>query len=255
MATAAYSPDIHIFGKPEGVDVFAAQMVIETVQHKPDAVLMVAAGNSTKGMIARLIAASEAGTVSFGRVRFVGLDEYWRIGPDDPISTAKRMWENFFSRIGVAKEQLLLPDGNAADLAMEVCRFAGVAAAAGRIDLAILGMGPGHTCHIGMNGPGSEAGAPIRAVALDEESITAMMNKLQLPREQVPTTGITVGMAEILAASHILVLALGESKAWGVKRSLTGAISPEAPASLLRLSDRTVYAIDTLAAGELLARA
>ncbi len=246
------NPTIHIFPHEREVDAFAAQLVIDLVHERPDAKLMVAAGNSTKGLIAQLISAYKSGLVSFEHVTFIGLDEYWKIDSNDPISTAKRMWESFFSQIGVKREQLILPDGSAPDIEKEITGFSAVVEEQGKLDLAIVGMGPGQTCHIGMNGPGSPVDSRIRSITLDEESIQAMMKKLNLPKSAVPTTGITIGMANILEADTILVLAMSESKAWGVQRSIVGPIDPESPASLLRYNPQTVYAIDYGAASLLL---
>jgi len=243
-----YTPTIVTFPTSAEVDAFAAEKLIATVQKNPQAILMVAAGNSTKGMIANVIAAYERNEVSFARVRFVGLDEYWKIKPDDTISTARRMWENFFGKIGLTQEQFIAPDGNAPVLEQEIKRFADRVASLGTIDVSVVGMGPGHTCHVGMNNPGSYADSRIRSIVLDRESRDAMMKKLHLTDEQVPVNGITIGMAEILESKEIMVIAIGESKAWGVKRSLTGEIHPESPASLLRYHTNTTFVLDSQAA-------
>jgi len=80
--------------------------------------------------------------------------------------------------------------------------------AAGGLDLAILGLGANG--HVGMNEPGTPAGAPTRPVDLAPSTIEAARG---YGADPPPTRGVTLGLGPLLAAREVWLLARGESKA------------------------------------------
>ena len=73
--------------------------------------------------------------------------------------------------------------------------------------------------------------------------------------EQVPSEAITMGIATILRAGSLLVLASGESKAPAVRSMLEGAVTQEVPASCIRTHADPHVILDDAAASLLRAGA
>ena len=70
--------------------------------------------------------------------------------------------------------------------------------------------------------------------------------------ELVPREALTMGVASILEARSIVVLAFGERKAPAVARSLKGPITAEVPGSLLQaVPGKVTWLLDRAAASEI----
>ena len=102
-------------------------------------------------------------------------------------------------------------------------------------------LGIGQTGHIGFNEPGSGADSRTRLVTLD--TVTRRDASADFFGEQnVPRQAITMGIATILEARSICLLATGEHKSRIVRRAVEGEIDHEVAATFLQQhADVTVY--------------
>ena len=82
------------------------------------------------------------------------------------------------------------PDGMAGDIAAEAARYEALIAAAGGIDLLLLGIGANG--HIAFNEPGSDFASRTREIRLDEASRIAEAGNFPDPAS-VPERAITIG--------------------------------------------------------------
>ncbi|MEW5918350.1 MAG: PIG-L family deacetylase, partial [Gemmatimonadota bacterium] len=124
--------------------------------------------------------------------------------------------------------------------------------AAGGIDIQILGIGK--TGHIGFNEPGSGLTSRTRLVTLD--TITRRDAAADFfGEENVPREAITMGIATILEAREIAILATGEHKAEIVRRAVEGEVDLDVAATFLQQHPRTTFYLDAAAAAELTANA
>ena len=108
-------------------------------------------------------------------------------------------------------------------------RFDAAVAAAGGLDLVVLGLG--RNGHVGVNEPGSAADSPTRKVALAAATQDAAR---RYGIDSPPTHGVTLGMAAILAAPEVWLLVSGGEKAAILARALEGPATEDVPASLLQ---------------------
>ncbi len=249
MLIREYRPSVQIFSSEGKLDRHAGLIVIEELQKKPDSVFTIATGASTHNLLLFLVKAYQKKKVSFRRVKFFVLDEYWPV-PEERVSTLWRLTTLFFQHIDIPQENIYFPNGRAEDLEREVRRFQGLFKRECPLDLAILGIGPGKTCHLGLNERGSGKDTTIRYVPLDKESQEALKKKLNIADADIPRGGITLGIGDLLEAKKVVVIAKGDKKAWGIKRSLNGPISPDAPASFLRYHPHAFFLLDAKAAGK-----
>ncbi len=111
-------------------------------------------------------------------------------------------------------------------------------------------LGIGKTGHIGFNEPGSGARSRTRLITLD--TITRRDAAADFfGEDNVPREAITMGVATILAAREIAILATGEHKADIVRRAVEGEVDTEVAATFLQRHPKTTFYIDGAAAAAL----
>ncbi len=217
---------------------------------KGRAVLGLATGSTPIGVYRELIRRHQAGALDFSRVITFNLDEYYPMAPDRPHSYRRYMWENLFAHVNVVPASVHIPDGSVPRerLAEHAAAYERAIADVGGIDFQLLGIGK--SGHIGFNEPGSSADSRTRLVTLDmitrKDAAADFFGEDNVPRE-----AITMGVATILDAREIALVATGEHKAPIVQRAVEGEVVPDVAGTYLqRHANATVY-LDLAAAGEL----
>jgi len=215
----------------EGAFAAAAASLVRTqLEAKPDSLLVVPTGSTPLGMFRVLVAEARSGTLDFGRCRFATLDEYRGIVPGDRRSLQGWLRRELLGPLGIGEERFIAFDA-LADATMEAERVERAIAAAGGIDLAVLGLGPNG--HLGFNEPGSLFDSRTRGIRLTPESIRS--NAAYWGSEEaVPRDGLTLGLGTLHAARRLVLLVSGERKREILARTLDGSVGPELPATLLR---------------------
>ena len=131
-----------------------------------------------------------------------------------------------------------MPNGCAEDLETEGKVYDAKIKEFGGIDLQLLGIGLDG--HIGFNEPDEYFTKGTHVVDLHESTIEAN-SRFFASRDDVPTKAITMGMASIMHAKKILLVANGQNKKEILEKAFFGPITPKIPASILQLhSDITV---------------
>ena len=100
-------------------------------------------------------------------------------------------------------------------------RYEVAIAVAGGIDLQVLGIGTDG--HIGFNEPTSSLGSKTRVKTLTKRTLEDNARFFQ-PDEFQPQLAITMGIATIMEARRILLIATGEGKAQAVRGHHRGAV-------------------------------
>jgi glucosamine-6-phosphate deaminase len=214
------------------------------------AVLGLATGSTPLGVYRELIRMHKEEGLQFRGVITFNLDEYYPMQPEDIHSYHRFMWENFFRHVDLDPADVHLPSGSVSpDQLAEMCQaYEADIAAAGGIDFQLLGIGK--TGHIGFNEPGSGARSRTRPVILD--TVTRKDAAADFFGEPfVPKEAVTMGVATILDAREVAILATGEHKAAIVRRAVEGEIDTEVAATFLQRHPNTTFYLDTAAAAEL----
>jgi glucosamine-6-phosphate deaminase len=244
-----HTPKIEIVGDADAVAERAAALVVATLRRAKTTTLGLATGATMAPLYARLVAANRTGSVSFRTAFSFNLDEYVGVAPEQPASFHGFMQEHLFKFIDIEPNRTHIPDGTARNIAAEAAHHEALIKAAGGIDLQLLGIGANG--HIGFNEPGSDFSSRTREVKLDEA--TRLGNAGNFPgRPSAPERAITMGIATILEARSILLLATGPEKAAALAAAIDGPITPACPASALRLH-RDVHILCDQAAASALA--
>jgi glucosamine-6-phosphate deaminase len=229
--------------------VAAAAHVAEVVTLRPDSLLLAATGETPMGSYAQLARLRQRGLLDASHIRVAQLDEYLGLAKDDPRSLYGWMERALLTPLGIAAERVVRfrTDRDAAGAARA---YDAEIAAAGGIELAILGLGPNG--HLGFNEPPSDADAPTRAVALTPETLNSNASYWQ---GDVPKQAVTAGMSVILAARRILLLVSGERKTSILDRMLGSRPDPDLPGSFLHEHPGTLLLADRQARPDAMSRA
>jgi glucosamine-6-phosphate deaminase len=243
-----------VFPEHSDLATLVAERIIEVIQRetraKGRAVLGLATGSTPLGVYEELIRRHQAGDVDFSRVITFNLDEYYPMTPDSPHSYHRYMWENFFAHLNIAKENVHIPAGvTPRERVLDACAdYEEAIRAAGGIDFQLLGIGK--TGHVGFNEPGSDASSRTRIVTLDTLTRKDAAGDF-FGVDNVPREAITMGVATILDAKEIALLATGEHKSGIVARAVEGEISPDVAATFLQRHPSVTVYLDMAAAAEL----
>ena len=214
------------------------------------AVLGLATGSTPIGIYRELIRMHREEGLDFSDVVTFNLDEYFPMRPDSIHSYHRYMWENLFSHINIKKENVHIPRGDVPrEQVDEQCAaYEQAIRDAGGIDLQLLGIGK--TGHIGFNEPGSGIESRTRRIALD--TVTRRDAAADFfGEDNVPTEAITMGVATIMDAREIALVATGEHKSEIVKRAVEGEPDPDVAATYLQKHANAVFYLDPAAAAEL----
>jgi glucosamine-6-phosphate deaminase len=190
-----------------------------------------------------LDALTKAPGIDWWKVEAFHLDEYIGLPVTHPGSFRKMLLEQLVRKTGITHYHLL--DGDAADPS-EVVRRVGKQLASTPVDIAFLGIG--ENGHIAFNDPPAdfETEEPYIIVNLDEACRQQQVGEAWFADiSQVPKRAISMSARQILKAREILAVVPGPRKAEAVKLCLEGAISPMAPASILRSHHNTTVYLDT----------
>jgi glucosamine-6-phosphate deaminase len=227
-----------------------ANLIREKQMAGEPAVLGLATGSTPIGVYRELIRMHRDEGLSFRNVVTFNLDEYYPMSPESIHSYQRYMWENLFSQIDIDPANVHIPRGDIPRDEVDVyCRrYEDTIERLGGIDYQILGIGK--TGHIGFNEPGSGIDSRTRLVTLD--TVTRRDAAADFfGEENVPREAITMGVATILQAREVALLATGEHKASIVKRAVEGKPSPDVAATFLQEHANTTFYVDRSAASEL----
>ena len=239
---------------PDAIARRIAQRIAEIVRSRRQAgkraVLGLATGSTPVGIYRELIRMHREDGLDLGDVVTFNLDEYFPMAPDNLHSYHRFMRENLFEHVNIDPSNVRIPRGDLprADVEAHCREFEQAIRDAGGIDFQILGIG--QTGHIGFNEPGSSAASRTRLVVLDTMTRrTAAADFFGV--ENVPVEAITLGVATILEAREIALVAIGEHKAEIVRRAVEGEIHRSVAATYLQQHPHATVYLDAAAAAEL----
>ncbi|MHB8294076.1 MAG: glucosamine-6-phosphate deaminase [Acidimicrobiales bacterium] len=229
-----------------------AHVVADLVSRQPGAVLGLATGSSVEPVYADLARRHRSGELSFGTVRAFLLDEYIGLPDGHPASYRQVITRQVVGPLGMSPEQVMAPDSMSGDIGPACRSYDEQIAAAGGIDLQLLGIGTDG--HIGFNEPGSSLGSRTRVKTLTDRTRVDNARFFGGQVASVPRHVMTQGVATILQARHLILTAWGTGKADAVAACVEGPITASVPASALQMHPHATVVLDPDAATGLLRR-
>lgn len=208
----------------------AAAIFKEQLIQEKTSVFGMATGSTPEGFYKDLVKAYQAGEVSFSEAKSFNLDEYIGIAPTNEASYHYFMDQNLFNHIDMRHENIHVPTGNVKNMEQATKEYDAAIAAAGGIDIQLLGIGVNG--HIGFNEPGTPFDLGTNVIELAQSTREA--NKIYFDSiDDVPKQAITMGIQTIMNAKKVVLLVSGSSKQEAYERLRSGEITTDFPASVL----------------------
>ena len=232
-----------------GAAEVAALIVAEQLAAKPESVLGLPTGRTSLGIYKEIVRLHAAGHADFSRAHTFNLDEFVGLTSEDRRSYCAFMEKHLFQRVNILPSHVHFLNGRAEDVEEECRRYERLIDQLGGIDLQLLGVGANG--HIGFNEPARALRARTHRAALTRGTRTANASLFGGRLRAVPRDALSMGMATILEASSIVLVAMGRTKAKAVQSLFTGRISTASPVSFLQLHPEVHVIVDKAAAASL----
>lgn len=237
---------IQRFDDEDALAAALATRVAEAIVANPELVLGLPTGRTPLAFYREL---RERSGLDWSKVRTFNLDEFVGVSADDPGSYRAFMQGQLFDHVSINPDHIGMLDGRAPDLKAECRRYELAIADAGGIDLQILGIGANG--HIGFNEPADGLCARTHIAELERKSREANAQLFGGRWTAVPERALSMGMATILGARNIVMIATGARKADAVWGMVEGLVTTQLPASFLQVHPRVTVMLDEKAARRL----
>lgn len=212
-------------------------------------VLGLPTGSTPLATYRELIAMHRAGNLSFRHVVTFNMDEYVGLPEEHPESYHSFMRNNFFRHVDIDPANVNILDGNAPDLQAECDAYEERIRRAGGIDLFLGGVG--EDGHLAFNEPFSSLHSRTRVKTLTEDTRIVNSRFFGGNVDEVPRCALSVGVATVLDAREVVVLALGRKKARAVQHCVEGSYNHVWTISALQTHPHGLLVCDDEAATEL----
>lgn len=243
----------HIYEKPERAAKKIANDIVKHLQKSQSEgknfVLGVSGGSSPLLVYEELIRLHRESGVSFRNLIVFNTYEFYPV-LEASLTNLHAIREAFLNHIDIDPENIHSIDSTVEkDLISTKCEaYDDTLRRLGGLDYLLLGLGS--KGNIGFNMPGSNFHSQTRLVMLDGDSRRDIASAYE-SLEKVPISAITMGMADLMRAKRIALVAWGEQKAESIKQMVEDGVTESMPASALQTHpDADVY-IDLAAASNL----
>jgi glucosamine-6-phosphate deaminase len=240
---------VRIFPTARHAAAALARCVAREVRANPRLVLGLPTGRTPIALYQEIVALERSGHLDLSTATTFNLDEFAGIAAAHPGSYRAFMRRHLFDRLRSPIGRIHFLDGTAPDAARECERYERAIARAGGIDLLILGLGANG--HIGFNEPGRRLVARTHLTRLTAATRAANAALFGGRASRVPRQALSMGMATILHARRIVLLATGAGKARTVAAAIRGPLTPRVPASFLQLHRHAEVWLDEAGASRL----
>ncbi len=213
-------------------------------------VLALDTGNTLAGVYREWTKSQKRGEIDFSDVVVFAVAEYHPIEKDALQSQQRFLKENLLDAVNLPANQtfFLEVDGSKKQVEKELREYEKGISDAGGIDIALLELGS--TGHIGFNQSGTQENSRTRREALDE-ALRKEAAADFFSEENVPESGVTLGLGTLLEAEEVILVAIGEGKSRIVKKTVEGEVEPAVPATHFQRLDTAVLYVDVGAADTL----
>lgn len=195
-------------------------------------------GLATGGTMLPLYEKLRKSDLDFSNCISVNLDEYVGIEQSHPESYRSFMNTQLFE----AKpfKQSFLPNGEANNVQEEAQNYENILKSL-TLDFQLLGIG--ENGHIGFNEPGTAFTSETHVVELTDstrEANARFFNSI----DEVPKEAITMGIASILRAKCIVLIAVGEKKRAALEALVYGEVTEDIPVTCLQQHPNVIVLTD-----------
>lgn len=244
------SLQVRIFTEEAAMGTAAADFVAghlrSVIESKGSANLILATGTSQFSFLEAL----KQQDLDWKNITVFHLDEYKGLSGQHPASFRKYLKERILDSVRPGKVHLINAD---AENLQEEMQTYETLLRAHSLDVACIGIG--ENGHIAFNDPPvADFNDPrwVKVVELDEACRRQQLNEGWFPSlEEVPKEAVTLTIPAIMSSKIISCVVPDQRKAQAVHSTLTGTISTDCPATILRTHPDAVLFLDRSAASGL----
>ena len=226
-------------------DVAAAWRIIGQMLTKPNAVIGLSTGQTTKNMHAIVSDIYARYPFDTSRVTLFNVDELTNLPRSYAGCCYTMIKEQIADPLGIPEDRFIMPQTISDDYASECRKFQKALEDRGGIDLQMLGLG--YNGHIGINQPGTPFGSETWVSPMDPIFEARVRRETGVGPEH-RLGGLNLGVRTIMHARHIILIAKGAHKAEMVEKILRGPVTEDIPASVLQLHPNCEFLLDADAA-------
>lgn len=225
----------------------AAALAAEAIPADRPSLISFPGGDTPLGMVEEFVRMVNAGEADISQTRYVSLDEWAGLGPEDQGSCAWFNRTKLLERLQKPFLETFIINGMAEDLVAECRRLDGFIGKYGPLDLSVLGIGLNG--HLGFNEEGADPAFGAHLIPLSPTTKSVMHKYFDRPRDL--RQGITQGLSQIMAARRVILIASGGRKAEILRQSFRCPADPSVPASILQGHPNLFVVADREAAASL----
>lgn len=219
-----------------------ASLIEEAINKKGKARIILSTGMSQFETLSHLITYD----LPWDKVEMFHLDEYVGLDENHPASFRKYLKERFVSKVNLKAAYFVEGVDAIPSLTRELRKE--------EIDVGVIGIG--ENGHIAFNDPPADftTGEAYKVVTLDRRCREQQVGEGWFRTiDEVPAEAITMCVKEIMKSKHIVSAVPHEVKAEAIYNTITGRISQDVPATILKTHPDWNLFIDKDSASKLLA--
>jgi glucosamine-6-phosphate deaminase len=222
-----------------------AQFLTRLLRAQPASVIGLATGRTMIPVYQALVSFHRRGRVDFAKATTFNLDEFVRAESVDDGSYRAFMRRYLFDAVNLSRGRTHFPG----EFGTKSAAYDEMISTAGGLDLCLVGIGMNG--HLGFNEPARTLAPRTHRVRLMPATRRANTYLFEGRVRDVPRHAYSMGIATILTARTVVLLATGAAKARIVRRAFAGPITTRVPASLLQTHPNALVVLDRAAAAEL----
>ena len=222
-------------------------LIVDKIESHPSSVIGLATGRTMEPVYKEWGELAEKRKIDFSKCFFFMLDEYVGLPDNHPSSFKTYIRHHLVRPLAIKESQIAFPPVSGSDMKTNASSYERLLLESGGIDLQLLGVGTNG--HIGFNEPGSDINSRTRVVQLTEE--TRSVNKTGFKDGETPKEAISMGIATILSAKSLVLLATGKSKADVIKYLMNHHDDPSCPITFLKSHPDFTLVLDPDAASKI----
>lgn len=233
-------------GSKKLASFYVACELYKEMSCQPTSKLGLATGGTMTEVYKYLVELLEKNQLDVSHVETFNLDEYVGLKAEHPQSYHYYMNEVLFNQYpNFNKENIHIPNGYSSQLEDEAERYNQLLNDRGPVDIQILGIG--ENGHIGFNEPGTDLHSETHIVDLTESTIRANSRYFE-SESDVPQQAVSMGLASILKAKRIILLAFGEKKKEAIHQLMNNQVAKDIPSTILHAHPNVEVYVDDEAA-------
>lgn len=234
----------YVFPTAQAIGQYVSELLVKQIKRKPNSTLGLATGSTMLPVYESLVQQIQQEKLDLSNVSTFNLDEYIGLAADHEQSYHFFMRDNLFRHLPLQEQQSSLPNGQAVDMDKE-CREYSEALESAKLDVQLLGIGTNG--HIGFNEPYTPFDSRTHVVKLTANTLKDNSRFFDDINE-MPTHAVTMGLADIMSAQEIILVATGKHKAEVMAELFHSPITDAMPASVLKQHQNVFILMDEEAA-------